>query len=148
MPLIGDLDRWTAMRRFLQTAIILVSLFVCTTGCRHQPPPATAKQADPPWAGFGEPGPGKIMVEVSGDVRHPGRYYLPVGADLCSIYKAFGGWGGRSEFHAAPKNARLTREIGGERTETKYEIRKMTEQEKQAVILKDGDRLYCPTLLF
>jgi protein involved in polysaccharide export with SLBB domain len=87
-------------------------------------------------------------VEVSGDVQHPGRYYLPVGADLCSIYKAFGGWGGRSEFHAAPKNVRLTRKIGGERTETNYEIRKMTEQEKQAVILKDGDRLYYPTLLF
>jgi protein involved in polysaccharide export with SLBB domain len=88
------------------------------------------------------------MVEVSGDIRHPGRYYLPVGADLCSIYKAFGGWGGRSEFNAAPKNVRLTRESGRERTETKYEIRKMTEQEKQAVLLKDGDRLYYPTVLF
>jgi hypothetical protein len=136
------------MRAFIQTAIVLVSLLVWAAGCRHHPPPPTAKQADPPWAGFGEPGPDKITVEVSGDVRHPGTYYLPVGADLCSVYKAFGGWGGHSDFQVAPHHVRLSRENGGKRTETKYEIRKMTEEEKQAVILKDGDRLYYPMLVF
>jgi hypothetical protein len=136
------------MRASLQTSIVLITLFVCAIGCRHHVPAGTAKLIDPPWAGFGEPGPGKIVVEISGDVRHPGRYYLPVGANLCSIYTAFGGWGGRGEFHAAPKNVRLTREIGGESTETNYEIRTMTEQEKQAVILKNGDSLYYPTMLF
>ena len=118
------------------------------TGCRHQPPTNGAQKPDSPWPGFGEPGVGKISVVVHGDVRHPGHYYLPAGASLESIYATLGGWGGRGEFHAPPTKVRLTREVGGQRTEMDYYIKKMTANEKAAVKLQDGDILYYPIILF
>jgi hypothetical protein len=126
----------------------LVAMLVCATGCRHQPAAGTSKPVASSWAGFGEAGPDKIAVVVSGDVQHPGKYYLAAGASLDSLYAAFGGWGGHGELGAPPHRVLLTRENAGKRTETYYEIKKMTPREKQAVILKDGDSIYYPVVLF
>jgi hypothetical protein len=148
-PAVPELDRWTKVRAsFQSTGLLLIVLLMCVAGCRHQPAANVAQKLSSPWAGFGEPGPGMISVVVAGDVRHPGHYYLTSGANLESIYTAFGGWGGHGEFYVAPYRMRLTREVGGKRTERYYQIRRMTKQEREALELKDGDTLYYATVLF
>jgi hypothetical protein len=137
------------MRIFpISICVVLLALCLSNVSCCHKPISVSTSEPELPWSGFGEPAVGKISVLVGGDVKHPGHYYLDADATLESIFYSFGGWGEHGEFSIPPKDARLTRQIGGLRVDTFYPIRTMTKQERESVLLKDKDVLLYPTIIF
>lgn len=124
-----------AMRTLLpavQAALIAVA--VCLVSCTHGPKGQT-------WD-FGQPGPGRIVVFIDGDVKHPGRYYLHAGANLDSVLSVFGGWGGQGDFGGAPPSkVTLQRKQNGKLERVDYRFPRMSTSEREAVRLRDGDQL-------
>ena len=123
---------------FLRAALIAFAF--CVASCRHTRPEA--------WD-FGQPGVGKILVFIDGDIRHPGRYYLDDGANLDSVLSVFGGWGGRGDFGGAPPfKVTLQRERDGKIERLDFRFQKMSASERQAVRLSDGDQLVYHVTIF
>ena len=112
----------------------LIAITVCFASCRHTPQGQV-------WD-FGQPGPGKILVFIDGDVKNPGRYYVDDGANLDSVLSVFGGWGGRGDGGAPPVTVTVQRERDGKLERVNYRFRKMSASERAAVRLRDGDQLY------
>src|SRR4051812_5909887 len=119
----------------LVSARLLLLMFL-SSGCAQtkladlttaQPTPKVERQS------YGEPGPRKIAVIISGDVKHPGKYYLDDGANLDSVLSVFGGWGARGDGGAPPTKATLTRMKTGVAEKTSYRFWKMTKEEREAV---------------
>lgn len=136
--------------RLLVSAGFLVLMFL-QTGCENtkgadstisQPARKVAAHS------YGEPGPGKIAVIIRGDVKCPGKYYLDEGTSLESALSFFGGWGNRGDGGAVPSKAIVTRMKEGAVEKNPYRFWKMTKGEREAVILKDGDTLSFPTIIF
>jgi hypothetical protein len=98
-----------------------------------------------PWQGFGQPGPGRIVVTVLGDIMHPGQYLLDEGANLESVYQACGGSGGHGDFGGTPPRRVIVNRKG---KATTYAMVHMTKEAREAIKLADGDILTYPTIYF
>jgi hypothetical protein len=126
----------------LLLVVTLVALALGVSSCQHTRPEAEV------WD-FGQPGVGKILVFIGGDVKHPGRYYLDDSANLDSVLTVFGGWGGQGDFGGAPPyKVTLSREQDGKMGQVVYRFRKMSASERQAVRLSDGDKLFFNVSIF
>src|SRR5262245_54339638 len=114
------------------TSILFCFAAVGLLSCAHSPPPA------PPIAEYGTPGAGKIQVTICGDVKHPGRYWIPEASNLATVQEVFGGWGGHGDFGgAAPLRVILIRVVDGREVRTKHSLWGQPEQ-KATFTLKDG----------
>lgn len=128
--------------------VLLLAANACLLGCRHIPEGVAVQQTESVWAGYGEPEVGNICVFVDGDVKHSGRYYLKRGANLESVYYAFGGWGGCGDAGLPPPRVVIVRRVGERKKTVSYPVRKMTKREREAVKLKDGDTLRYLTAIY
>ncbi|MBA4146860.1 MAG: hypothetical protein H0X66_02010 [Verrucomicrobia bacterium] len=123
--------------RTIPSVLLLCMLFL---GCKHT-------QSLPIVAEYGTAGADNIQVTIRGDVKHPGKYWIPNGTTLAGIAKVFGGSGGRGDFGGVgPLSVILTREIAGKTIKTKYSLRH--QEQLEAIQLKDGDTLHYPAVLF
>ena len=126
---------------------IVASILLCIgsvslLSCASSPPPP------PPLTEYGTPGAGKIQIAISGDVKQPGRYWIPDTSNLATVEKVFGGWGGRGDFGGVPPlRVILIRQVDGREVRTKHSLN-MPPDQKAAIILKDGDRLVYPAVVF
>ena len=134
-------------RKFVGIVTLGVALWLA--GCAHTAEKTSPQKPEVAWAGYGNPGVDKVSVIVTGDVKHPGRYYLATGASLASVYFAFGGWGGHGHFEGSPPHrVSITRQVGAATQQTWYQINKMSTEERAAVRLEDGDVLRYPAVIF
>jgi hypothetical protein len=125
----------------ITTSILICVLAVGLASCATPP---TA----PPLQQYGTPSDGKIQVTIGGDVKYPGRYWVSESSSLATIQELFGGWGGAGDFGGeAPTHVVLVRMVNGQQVRTKYPINIPPDQ-KAAVLLKNGDFLYYPTVVF
>ncbi len=86
----------------------------------------------PELAIFGEAGPGKIKVKVTGEVKRPGIYYLKANAVIADALEAAQG---KTEFFGW-RNARLMRAEAGQTNDVLYMRKK-----NYSIPLVDGDWL-------
>jgi protein involved in polysaccharide export with SLBB domain len=94
------------------------------------------------------PSPGKIAVTIVGGVKRPGRYWLSDSSNLATAWEVSGGSGGHGDFGGVgPHHVILKRMIDGHEESTKYSL-KLPDEQKAAIILKDGDELFYPTIYF
>lgn len=110
------------------------------------------KIADLIWQGFGTPGPGKIAVNIVGEVEHPGRYHLERGTSLLSMPLSAGGLirrGGLStNEHLLPQMVVVRRTKDNKPHKMTYPIVRMSEEELDSVKLQDGDTVEYPQVIF
>ena len=120
--------------------LLAILAVICCVSCQHTGHQVQSVSRALPWFGFGEPGSGKIMVEVVGrDPSHPGRYYLADDANLESVHRSFGGYHDEGEANYwPPPKVYVTHSDG---TRIRYPLSKMTKEQRESVRLRDGDRL-------
>jgi hypothetical protein len=137
------------MKPFVPLRLVTVAICLSTLGCQQSPHPGNPwPKGNIRWAGFGEPGLGKVSVVVDGEVAYPGQYFLEKGANLESVMYSIGGPGGAGDMSIPPQTVKLIRTVNGQPEKISYPIRKMTKEEREAVSLYDGDILYYPTIVF
>jgi len=112
----------------LLAAVLAVAL---SCGCRHARPADSASQAPDP-AG---------TVRLEGRIlREPRLYHLRQGANLeALIHREF--WYYFEKGSQIDMRITLIREAGEEKTRTVFDYASMTEQAREAVILRNGDVL-------
>jgi hypothetical protein len=111
---------------------LLASGFLATS-CQNTKQSTSVQINHDQWNGFGEAGPGKIVVRISGFVQRPGSYYLAEGTSLESVLSVFGGWDNPND---PPNIVRLRRETGEQYS---IRLRKETVTEIGQLGLKNGD---------
>lgn len=122
--------------------ILLCIAAVSLLSCAHTPP------APPLLTEYGIPGAGKIQVVIDGDVKHPGKYWIPNTSNLVTVEKVFGGWGGHGDFGGVPPlRVILIRGVNEHEVRNKYSLN-MPADQKAAITLEDGDKLLYPAILF
>jgi len=124
------------MKALVFSAILLV-LIVSSFGCRHTQPVASAS--------FGQPGPGKIVVFITGDIDRPGRYYVDDGTALEGIPHLAGGLHVCSTCGMSPSSVSVNPQ-GQPEEKQRYSLSRTNQL--QSVRLRDGDVVSYATMHF
>ena len=115
---------------------LILFIALVSVGCHTQP---VAR------APFGQPGSGKIVIAIAGDVEQPGQYYVDGGAAVESLPALAGGLRVCSTCHMSPSVVYLTPR-GHPEQKQRYSLSR-TEQLRD-IHLKDGDMLSYATRHF
>jgi hypothetical protein len=126
------------VRKFrLPMAIVLIALVLFISNARAIRG-AEEAIALPETKQYGDPGPGKILIFIKGQVAHPGQYYVEQGATLAELLKLVGG------FLACPDCQKFPTMVsvypGENRNGSKHYILADV-QVLKTVLLRDGDHV-------
>jgi protein involved in polysaccharide export with SLBB domain len=118
----------------MRSFILFIALVFA--GCHTQPVARTP---------FGQPGPGKIVIAIAGDVEQPGQYYVDGGTKVESLPALAGGLRVCSTCHMSPSVVYL---IPRGHPEHKQWYSLSRTEELQDIRLIDGDMVNYATRHF
>lgn len=115
--------------------VLLLALGVWLVGCQHATHKDAAQKPALPWAGFGEPGTGKITVFVAGYVANQGRYHFSDSVTLADLPHLVGGFISCQTCGHTPTLIRVLR--GTEKLD--FSLTGENKKEIETFCLRDGD---------
>jgi hypothetical protein len=126
---------WRAQLAVFITVVLLI-------GCKSSQQPRLSSTPS-------ETNPGKIRITITGDIRHPGRYWVSNSVSLADLPIIAGGWGGHGEFSAPPSRAIVTNSTANPNYPVViYHLRKLSVTEQVAIHFRDGDVIRFPAIIF
>ncbi len=109
---------------------------------------AACKSPRPAATELGLDASGSIQIKIVGDVNHPGIYLVSSTTSLANLPNIAGGWTGHGEFGASPSKAIVKNPADKQTRERIYHLKKLSREEQEAVLFRDGDEVYFPRLLW